>query len=50
MVQWVIQRSRILQFNMEDMESDTDNNMSALFQDSDDSSAEIEQEIVQAPA
>ena len=45
-VQRVIQRGESLQYNMEEIELDTDGNMSALFQDSDDSSVETEQDVV----
>ena len=48
-VQQVIQRGESLQYNMEEIELDTDGNMSALFQNSDDSSVETEQDVVQVP-
>ena len=48
-IQQNIQRSKSLQYNTEEIESDTDSNLSALFQDSDDFSVETEQEAAQAP-
>ena len=45
----ISQRSESVHYNMDEMESDTDSNLSALFQDSDDSSVEIEREIWEAP-
>ena len=47
-VQQNIQRSESLQFYMEEIESYTDRNLSTLFQDSDDSSVDTEQAVVQA--
>jgi hypothetical protein len=48
-VQHSIQRSKSLQYNMEEIESDTNSNLRALFQDSDNYSIETEQDVVQAP-
>ena len=43
------QKSKSVRHNIDDMESDKDSNLNALFQDSDNSSVEMEQEIWEAP-